>query len=49
VDVEIIELSDRYLVVDAETGENMEPDDTGFSSYDGARRWAERNDHDVVN
>lgn len=47
MDVEIIEMPDRYFVVDAETGENLEPDDTGFSDYHSARRWAERNGHDV--
>lgn len=45
---EVVELSDRYLVLDIETRENLDGDSIGFVYADSAKEWAERQGHEVV-
>ncbi len=40
--VRIAECSDRYLIINVETGEDMEPDQVGFSYESSARDYAIR-------
>jgi hypothetical protein len=47
--VKIIETPDRYLVVDAETGLNVEESDSvGFSYEESAIEWAKRSGFEIV-
>lgn len=46
--VGIVELSDRYLVVDFETRENVEFDAIGFEYADAAAAWAKHHDYEIV-
>lgn len=46
--VRIIELADKYIVVDAETDEVIDNDSIGFSYRHTAKEWAEENGYEVV-
>ena len=44
----IVELADRYIIVDAETGEEIEPDQVGFSYQSSAKEYAEAQGWEII-
>lgn len=46
--VYIMELADRYIIVNDETGEEIEPDQVGFSCYWAAKEYADLKDWEII-
>lgn len=46
--VRVAELADRYILVDTETGEEVDGDGVGFSYESSAKEYAERQGYTIV-